>query len=95
MSEFKTIFGVYGRYNHRISRFLPHTSAKRHRTAYGFDMEGRFKKEKVGLWRGFWLNRSKVFLRTLVCSECKGRFKAYLPRKTALKGYMCVRCSSK
>ncbi len=90
--DFETIRGISNHATVRRSRRSDIHKPHFRRYAYGYDKNGKFKTERVGIFRGFWLNRLKVFSRMVVCTQCGRKIKVQA-RKSQLKAYICARCS--
>ena len=91
MYGFKVISGVSGQSTVHGKRRVAFRSYDTRRYVYGYDENGHFKTRKVGLVRGWVLNRFKIVSSLVVCKVCQRQFKIQA-RKSNVKAFICERC---
>ncbi len=92
VSDVKTVISIGNRFNNKRPRRGPIHSARRFRTIFYYNQEGKFRSKRIGLIKSLYYRCVKVVERVVVCSSCKRKFKIQA-RKSALKSYMCTNCS--
>ena len=75
MADIKTVLGVGKRFNHKYPRRNLVHRAKRKRTLFFLDSQGKLRTIRVGFIKSLYYNRIKSFQRVLECTTCQRKVK--------------------